>query len=511
MDNNFNPQQQMNFDPQTGQPVNPQPQMRFDPQTGQPVNPQPQMRFDPQTGQPVYQQPMSPQPPVRKKSKKGLVIGLSVGAAVIVIAAVVIVLIVSGVFLSKPDKVLRAFGNTFEAPPLLEDLDTASIFQSGTYHTDVAFSTDDFDLELTYNVTDSAKGLDAFVSISDGWFSAQIRGAAILDSEKLAVQIPTLGNNIYVYNYTQENTGYISEVFSEEEIEYLNGQLKAMALSGAEEEELSAETAKIFLSEFRNLSFSDAPKRNFTVDGSERSCKGYQTVITRDNVNHIIDQLEALYGDEGSELLRPWLAWFYMGSASNLEGFLQGSGEADYYEEMKKSFEDMPDITATFYIYKNQIACVTLMAEGEEISVQFQGGDRPTQNMRIELDGEVITVTGYTDGETEYTSVVYDGEQIGFLNYNASTGKVEAGFADDYKDYSMDATITKTRDALTIIINDVKVGDLSLSQAVDFDCVITWEKGAEIVPFEGTAYDVGNMSEEDLEAIVDDIENDLLY
>lgn len=511
MDNNFNPQQQMNFDPQTGQPVNPQPQMNFDPQTGQPVNPQPQMRFDPQTGQPVYQQPMSPQPPVRKKSKKGLVVGLTVGAAVVVIAAVVIVLIVSGVFLSTPDKVLRAFGNTFETPPLLEDLHTASIFQSGAYHADVALSTDDLDLELTYNVTDSAKGLDAFVTISDGWFSAQIRGAAILDSEKLAVQIPTLGNDIYVYNYTQENTGYISEVLSEAEIEYLNGQLKAMALSGAEEEEFSADAAKIFLSEFRNLSFSDAPERSFTVDGSERNCKGYQTVITRDNANHIIDQLEELYGDEGGELLRPWLKWFYMWYASDLDGFLPGSGEADYYEEMKKSVENMPDITAAFYIYKNQIACVTLMAEGEEISVEFQGGDRPTQNMRIELDGEVITVTGYTDGGTEYSSVVYEGEQISFWNYNASTGRVEAEMTDGYMDYSVDATITKTRDALTIIINDVKVDDLSLSQAVDFECVISWEKGAEIVPFEGTAYDVGNMSEEALEAIVDDIEDGLLY
>ncbi len=441
-------------------------------------NPQPQMRFDPQTGQPVYQQPMSPQPPVRNKSKKGLVIGLSVGAAVVVIAAVVIVLIVSGVFLSTPDKVLRAFGNTFETPPLLEDLHTASVFQSGAYHADVALSTDDLDLELTYNVTDSAKGLDAFVTISDGWFSAQIRGAAILDSEKLAVQIPTLGNDIYVYNYMQENTGYISEVLSEAEIEYLNGQLKAMALSGTKEEEFSAEAEKIFLSEFRNLSFSDAPERSFTVDGSERSCKGYQTVITRDNANHIIDQLEELYGDAGS---------------------------------LKKIVENMPDITAAFYIYKDQIACVTLMAEGEEISVQFQGGDRPAQNMRIELDGEVITVSGYTDGGTEYSSVVYEGEQISFWNYNASTGRVETEITDGYMDYSMEATITKTRDALTIIINDVKVNDLSLSQAVDFDCVISWEKGAEIVPFEGTAYDVGNMSEETLEAIVDDIEDGLLY
>ncbi len=53
-------ERQMNFDPQTGQPIV-RPQAKFDTQTGQPIA---QAKFDTQTGQPIQQAPFQPQQPV---------------------------------------------------------------------------------------------------------------------------------------------------------------------------------------------------------------------------------------------------------------------------------------------------------------------------------------------------------------------------------------------------------------------------------------------------------------
>jgi hypothetical protein len=447
------------------------------------------MYFDSQTGQPVYPQQMYQQPPAQKKSKTGLIVGLSVGGTILCVAVVLLLLVTSGVFLSKPDKVIRAFGNTFQQTQLMEDLDISSIVAKGSYRTDVSVSADDAVLDASYSVTPSAKRLDASVGISQGWYSFNVMFAAILDKEHFAVQIPTFGSDIYVYNYTQENTGFITDIMSEDEIAQMNRMLSELATSSGSDE-LEVEAAEVFLSEFRSLTFVDAVKRDWIVDGKTRSCKGYQTVIKQRNWNHILDQLEEIYGDEADELFKNYYGYSAL-------------------EEMRDLCSDVPNITATFYIYRNQIACISLLAEGEEFSIQFQGGDRPTQNMKIVSGDDKIVVTGYYQNGTEYTNVSYNGNRAAYINYNTLNGKVTAEIYDDDEEYGVDATIVKTRDALNITINDIVWNGVSLSTYVDFQCVISVEKGAEIQPFEGKAKDIGNMSEESLEAILDAIEDEV--
>ena len=45
---------------------------------------------------------------------------------------------------------------------------------------------------------------------------------------------------------------------------------------------------KIYADEYNTLEFSKVDAKDFTIDGTERSCKGYQTVVTKDNVNFTV-------------------------------------------------------------------------------------------------------------------------------------------------------------------------------------------------------------------------------
>ena len=106
---------------------------------------QQQMSFDPTTGQPVGMQP-------KKKKKTFAIIGAIV-AAVLVIAVVAVVIINSGVFLSKADKVAKAVENTFaEKGALAEDLAISDIMESKKYTMSIGAEVEGVDINVDYRV-----------------------------------------------------------------------------------------------------------------------------------------------------------------------------------------------------------------------------------------------------------------------------------------------------------------------------------------------------------------------
>ena len=169
-----------NFDPMTGEPNNNQPVQMAEPVEEAPVAEpvaeapvesaaesatgtteaptevltnntaewQQQMSFDPTTGQPVGMQP-------KKKKKTFAIIGAIV-AAVLVIAVVAVVIINSGVFLSKADKVAKAVENTFaEKGALAEDLAISDIMESKKYTMSIGAEVEGVDINVDYRVNKS--------------------------------------------------------------------------------------------------------------------------------------------------------------------------------------------------------------------------------------------------------------------------------------------------------------------------------------------------------------------
>ncbi len=499
MDNNMNLQNQQNeqpmmrFDPMTGQPIyqNPQQPMMQE----QPVAPQqPMMQEQPvMPQQPMMQQSyMMPQtPPMPQKPKKkfpaGALVGIIIGV-VVVVAVVIGLLIYNGVFLSAPDKIIRAAGNTFEAGPFLKDINTADIVKDGSYTTDVTISVEGLQADATFATTEKAQRIDVFLDLSDGLQSVELEAGAIIDQEKVAVQIPTFGDDIYVYNFKEEKTGYITELLTEEEIELLDEMLQSVN-SRENNTEFIAEVSGIFLSEFRGLNFEEVSKESFTVNGKSRSCKGYRAVVTADNALDVIEQLESVckeeYGDEFSATF---------GTA---------------FKELEEIFEEMPDMELTFYLYKNQLACIDLVMQEEMISIEFLGGERPMQNVRIIDPYEEIAfeIVGKTSGSTETTEIFIEGESVFFGTYDTKSGKFTVELDENYSTpIYMEGKVTSERSTVGLDITSIEVEGNELDGTLGFSIT----KGADIDKFEGSAVDLGTASEALLMDVLEDLE-DALY
>lgn len=445
-------------------------------------NPQPQMRFDPMTGRPLY-----PTEPPKKKFPVGALVGMIVAAVVIIAAVIATVLIYNGVFLSTPEKILRAAGNTVEPNQFLKDLSASDITADGKYTTDVNLNMEGVSIDASCAVTEGAKALNATVTVSESWYSMELKGAAILDSEKLAVQIPLLGDDIYVYNYKEEKTGYITEEYTEEEIRAFDQMLENLA-AGSGSDTIAEECGEIMLEEFCSLPFADLPKADWVVNGEQRSCKGYQTTITARNALNVIGQMEDLYrktyADTYQELYK------------------------ESFEELEDTFEDMPDIKVSFYIYKKQLASIVMTSGEETITIQFMGGDRPTQNMKITTPDGTIDVMGSTSGSTEWTKISMDGTTVLDMQYDTKSGafrlEMNSGYSlsvtgDENDRIEIEGTLTSTRSSLVIDITKFELFGEVMTGKMEI------KKGAEIKKLEGSAVDIGNASEERIESILEEI------
>ena len=74
-----------------------------------------------------------------------------------------------------------------------------------------------------------------------------------------------------------------------------------------EQKKQSSELTKIFVEQYKELEFKSATKQSFEVNGKEHSCKGYQTTITEDDIQNLLDELEDYTRDPG--FLSPERNW----------------------------------------------------------------------------------------------------------------------------------------------------------------------------------------------------------
>jgi len=109
-------------------------------------------------------------------------------------------------------------------------------------------------------------------------------------------------------------------------------------------------------------------------------------------VNHVIDGLETLYGEDYQELM----------DALDLTA-------ADFVASMREAVEEFDDSTTlVFYLYKGQYAAIDIIPENDvSFEVQFLGGDTRMQNMILLADDEkVVEVQGSNEGSVETITMI---------------------------------------------------------------------------------------------------------
>ncbi len=448
----------------------------YDPMTGEPImgnkNTNVEVpRFDPMTEKP--------------NNNKIIFIALGVVAA---LAIIIFAGIKSGAFLSKSNQVLLAMANTVkEQSHLTKNLAAFGKLTSNDYTVNVEVEDVSSSIELQYSSSRSEKQL--LGSVSYLWIP-DIDFAAGLTASQLKLQIPSLDDRVFTYNYVEEKDGYITEVLAQDEIEVLD-MLLDLVYSSNDQQSISEDMVKIILDEYRSLKYEKVDKEEFEVNGKDRKCKGYKTTFTEDNWLNIIDGIENIYLDNYDNII-----------LTEMEIF-------ESFEDTRDSIEELEDIDFTFYIYKNQLACITMDSEGEEYEILFKGNENGLHNIEfVSTDyGTLMELKSSIKKNEEIYKLIVEGDEVAKLNYDYKTGDFELEWEDYYSQTVIVGNFQSNSKELTMTIDSFEEDE----EDMDTTIAIFVKKGATTEKISGEEYDLGNASETDLYELVEDIGSALGY
>lgn len=478
---------------QISQPVQEinQPSGGFDPMTGKPIGQQaqPSGGFDPMTGQPIGQQ--------TQPEKKNIMLPL-IGIAVAVVVVLAVGLVVSGAFSGPAGKIRRAAGNTFkEMPHFVQDLQGLSMLNTGEYTLGAKITMEEESLEAEFRSTASEKQVYAKINLDD---IPEMTLLAGVDKSRLKLQVPELLDQVFIYDFKGKNNGYLMEEFDEEELELVNSLFEDLNADSIDTNKFYGELTAVILDEFNALEFEKADKEKYRVDGEKRTCSGYITEITEDNMVNIIDGLEEVVNKYVDE---------------DMNELLEESGESieDVFEDLRDEFEDMDEIELSFYLYKNMLACVKIDTDSDAaIEVLFKGGDYRMQNIEIVEEtrsGEyTYEMKGSTSDTTEKFKFISNGNKDRALEieYDYKSGDFEIQ-QDSYTDIMIKGNLKGSASKIVIKLEEFEY-DYDMLAGAELE--VTLSDSVKMGKFSGKEFDLGNASEDDFEDLGDDLE-DAIY
>lgn len=468
-------------------------------ETTQTVAPQQKpIGFDPMTGQPIYQsqQPESGLGDARfqekKNGNKAAIIIVAI-VAILAIAGIIFAGFKSGMFLSKKNKILLATSNTFsDCSHLMKDLSAANNVTTDQYSFsfDGTFSDsyDDISAQLTYATKKSDKQVYGYVDIP---YVGEVDFVAEVTDKELRANIPMLTDDLLVYKYTEEPTGYIADYADPEQLTMINDLLAQLYSNEDVSEKAYKEMLKVFKDEFKDIKVENADRESFEVDGKDRKCSGYTMTITSDNIYNVVEGIVDVYAE------------YY-------EATLEEAGLSadDLYDELEYAgIDELEDVDVTFYIYKNKLASICLSYDGDELEWNFLGGARRTENMEILVDGDVILeIKGSTEKSVEEIEICADGETVAVIEYDYKNGELNVD-ADDSAGITFEATLEADNKGLTIEIEDFT----SYYDDITLEGTFTLSKDVEFQKLTGDEFDIGNASESDWMDMAENIYNAMGY
>lgn len=461
--------------------------MRFDPVTGERIQEDGQNIQEHQdqaspsgtedSGQPqqpyFYQQPE--QPADTGKKKKGVI--LAILAVLLVLAAGAVVWIMkSGIFSSNSAKVTEAVANTFSDTDYL-----AEAFQFGSIlladESTVTFSGEaqDFAMELQFLSGKTRKQMQGSVDVPD---FIEVDFQAELTEEQLRVQVPSVTDYIFTYNYHEPKTGYLKDYYGDS-LDDIDEMLEALY---SPERQMEADTglAKTIAEELGKLEFEKAAGEEFEVDQEKRKCTGISTTVTRESMQNIFDEIEDTMLD----------------SVESAYGYNSYMVEY-YFDDIEQSISEMRDVELTFFIYKKKLACIRAKTGEEEAEIRFLGGDTRMQNMQFLTDGEeMLRIEGDNVGSAEVKKVFTEGEETLDLEYDRETGDLD--ISADGGRTAIKGNVFLDKDSFTASLDRI----MTEGQFVDLTLGMTIKKGASFQELEGREFDLGQASMEDMQELL---------
>ena len=419
-----------------------------------------------------------------KTRRLGLMVGVGCGVAALAVAGGVAAAALNGAFLSKPAKVVAAGANTFESMMIVDDLLSFSeLAASKEYTMELGMEYETVEGKLAYIADGKKKGLSVSVGGQVQGINLDVTADMLLDEKALQLMAPIIGNTVYSYDYTTMPKGELFQQADEEAVKLLNEALQQMYDYEAADKDYKKELQQAILDEIENMDFEAVESENFEIDGKDKNCKGYETTLKGKNINHILDNLYGDYDD------------------------LLGEDYKASYEEMKASIAEMNPIKMTFYLDGMNYAAVILKSGDSKVEILFQGGDRPTQNMKIKVDGEVVfRIKGSTEDDVEKSEWYVEDEKVVTLRRDKSSNVTKVTIGEE--EVSFKLRVNKERNSAELKIYDISNGEETLD---NLSIRMKIKKGASLPKMEGDVFDVGNATMEEFEKVYEKIQENLGY
>jgi len=451
-------------------------------------------RFDPMTGEPIdpnkaYVSPVPPEPTKSGFNPKFVIFGV-IGLAII--AAIVAVL--SLFVFSKRVKVERAVAKTMSIDSALykDCKNLSDILKNDKYSAAVTFdggkTLGSASGTIRVDGKDKQIALDAEIS--------QIPEFSILagiDKESVKLEVPEFSDYLFVYNYTEDKSGYLVKMAGDETIDALDAFCGVLYNASASSDDYVVKVAKLTRDYEKKLKWKNAEARKLEVNDKKIKCKGYKTTIDKDMAIDFWDEFSELYLDEYEEY------------NSQLKK-LTGTNLKDTLKDIKTELKSMPDIDITFYIYKGQLACINVDAgkKGGELDVFFKGGDFRAQNILIEADGdEVFELKGSKSKEKENYTMAVDGEDVLELTYNTKNGTLELEVNDGYDSVELECEIKSSDKQFTLTADELDLDGMDMDFSVDITKSVKMEKYTNDEEF-----DLGEADEDDFTDLIKSLDYD---
>ena len=524
----------------------------------QPVQPVQPPQYQPVAYQPVPSFTGDPYPG-RKKRRKGLLLGLTAGI-VLLLAAAVVLMFVSGVFAGPNIKLGNAITKSVDAyvqaAKKLPDCDFSGLKESKGYSADLTAKLHELNLDPSYNemlsmlegasvtITHdlSLEERDLSLSLSPSLGSAKLLTAEaairdhhvylacpeLLGDTVYGADTETIGADLQKFGVAGEDLEYIGFNFFDiiEKMKPLMDELKFT------EEETDEITAAV-LTMFAEAEVEKIGKEEIDVNGTDIECTEYAVLIPEDTLDEVFDLVKDMmrdtdYADLAEEMMETLLSSICSleeNVAYAMEGidFSELDTTDDAFDAVRDILKELEDLEFSFYVADGYVMSVywedTIYDVDFEITADFGGNGEYVDTLGLELniDDEFTVVLESTgdhaarDGNyTDETSIEiddgYESIDLRFeTEYNPESGDLTFNVrAADILDVSVEGIFTGGENSLELTLDKVNVAVFE-EELVTFGLsfsIGTYEKRVSM----SNPVLISTLTEDDLWEIADEIE-----
>ena len=516
------------------------PQNTYIPQAQGGYAPQPEV---PKAPQPKYKKP------AKKGGKKGLIIGGSIAAAVLVIALVV-VLIITG---NPTIQVANAFKNTADTFTKIADVWHAEEAAATGKKEAVSITTDVqldtvgsmmmseilgyyYDEEELSAFSEALSGLgvrmDMDMDLENremGMMASIHKGSADLitamasaEDEMVYLGLPDFLNDFYGVNtetVMSDLDAMGAQLGDAAQISFNIFELiEIVERYGADPEELEAELTAAVTELVKDIEITKEGKKNFKVGSDNLKCKAYSVVIPQDALEEVLDVILEASETDPVAMMEELCAAIHLPDylTEELLAEMRYSVTAPDYSDLYEVLDVLEDIELTVYVKSGKVAGIVYekKIDGEKLTLSLGiGGEHYGDLLEVEVkvDGEKVTVEFEGDHTardgvfTDKATIKADGEKVTMTTeYDPKSGALSLKLGDDSTSFNVEGIYLVDGDRYTLDLDE-------FSAVMDGEELFSFSMLYEISGYEkrvtvSDAKLLSQMTEDDIMGIATEVE-----